>query len=83
MNRLLLLFLLSGCVSQTAYPAIVINSPPCAPPVSAPLPPPKPRSVEGIAAWGNSTVRALEKANARLVECEQRRASILHTVEAK
>lgn len=63
--------MLAGCGEE---PAPAADTPPpeaqaCEGPVRSPLPPPKPRTVESIADWGNRTTVALEHANARLAAC--------------
>lgn len=79
-----LLILLAGCSVQVQQPIrIVRDIGACDPRVPSPLPPPKPRSVETIAAWGNQTSLALEVANSRLTECEQRRARAVQALEAR
>jgi hypothetical protein len=62
---------LAGCGAESA-PVIdtpAPEAPSCQGPVKSPLPPPKPRTVESIADWGNRTTVALEHANARLAAC--------------
>lgn len=74
----LVALLLAGCSVQ-----VITDVGPCDPRVSSPLPPRKPRSVETIAAWGNRTSLALEVANSRLTECDQRRARAVQALEAR
>lgn len=75
MRALLVLAMLAGCGPVVAVVAIPDELRSCPAKVASPLPPPKPRSVESIADWGNRTTVALEIADQRLVECDRRRAA--------
>lgn len=75
----LLLTALTGCMAP-AKPAPSLPSSmfaACEPAVTEPLPPPKPRTAESIAAWGTRTQIALRLANRRLAACEGHRADII------
>jgi hypothetical protein len=80
----LVALLVAGCSVQVQQPIrIVRDIGACDRPIPSPTPPPKPRSVESIAAWGNQTSLALEVANSRLTECDQRRARAVQALEAR
>lgn len=79
------LFLLAGCQTVTNTTTRQITVPgelrACADSVASPIPPPRPRTVEAIADWGNRTTVALEVADRRLAECNARRDAAVKLLE--
>jgi hypothetical protein len=77
---LVMLLALTSC-TPPATPAPPSLPPPlltpCEIPVVEPPPPPRPRTVDGIAEWGTRTQYALRLANQRLRTCERHRAEAL------
>jgi hypothetical protein len=67
--------LLAGCAVPVKAPVMMIPQEVLSCPAgsSVPLPPPKPRTVEAISAWGNRNGRALRFTLVALRECDRRR----------
>lgn len=85
MRYLAILLLLAGCQTVTNTTTRTVSVPgelrACAESVPSPIPPPRPRTVEAIADWGNRTTVALEVADRRLAECNARRDAAVKLLE--
>jgi hypothetical protein len=75
-----LLILLAGCTSAKV-PAPVVSIPSdledCPSGARIPFLPPKPRTIEAVAAWGNRNEMALRRTLAALEICDRKRAEAL------
>ena len=77
--------LLAGCaVPPVKAPAMMPREVLSCPMGSAvPLPPPKPRTVEAISAWGNRNQRALRLTLVALRECDRRRDEVVRLLKQR
>lgn len=77
--------LLAGCAAPVKAPVVVIPQQVLSCPRGAyvPLPPPRPRTIDAISAWGNRNERALRFTLTVLRECDRRRDEVVRLLEAR
>ena len=83
-RSLLAALLLAGCAAPLKPPAMIppeVNS--CPAGSLVPMPPPKPRTVDAISAWGNRNERALRSTLAALKECDRRRDEVVRLLQRR
>ena len=76
--------LLTGCAVPVKAPVMVPREVlSCPGGGSIPLPPPKPRTVEAISAWGNRNQRVLRSTLVALRECDRRRDEVVRLLKQR
>ena len=86
MIRLLsMVLLLAGCAAPVKAPVPPVPREALSCPIGAsvPVPPPKPRTVDAISAWGNRNERALRFTLTVLRECDRRRDEVVRLLQAR